>query len=237
MLKIKVKNPVVEINGDEMTRVIWKFIKDKLILPYLEIDIKTYDLGIKNRDQTKDQITIDSATLANKALEVIEAHWLFGLPSDRIDAIVHPQSIIHGFVEFSDGSVIAQAGPPDMRTPIQYALTWPHRTEGAGQQLDWTALSALQFEQIDHDTFPMIHFARNVIDQGGTSGAIFNAANEAAVEFFLEGKIHFGDIFELVASACETCQSHAEVSLDAILADDQAARKHVEEQVMHVSTS
>jgi 1-deoxy-D-xylulose-5-phosphate reductoisomerase len=113
------------------------------------------------------KITIDSATLMNKALEVIEAHWLFGLSADKIDVIIHPQSIVHSFVEFVDGSVLAQLGPPDMRTPIQYALTWPHRAEGCSRSMDWSSLRQMNFEPVDHARFPVVQLAYEVIRQGG----------------------------------------------------------------------
>jgi 1-deoxy-D-xylulose-5-phosphate reductoisomerase len=173
------------------------------------------------------KVTVDSATLANKALEVLEAHWLFGLPADRIDAIIHPQSIIHGFVEFVDGSVLAQAGPPDMRTPIQVALTWPERLPAAGRRMDWAELSGLSFEPIDHDTFPMIRLAWNAIREGGTAGAVLNAANEVAVEAFLSGEIRFADIFRLVVDACDACPPRSVTDLDGITAADAEARRWV----------
>ncbi len=170
------------------------------------------------------KVTIDSATLANKALEVMEAHWLFDLPAERIDAIVHPQSIIHGFVEFVDGSVLAQAGPPDMRTPIQVAITWPERCEATGHRMDWQSLGGLQFEPVDHDTFPMIRLAWNAIRAGGTAGAVLNAANEVAVETFLHGGIRFADIFALVADACEACPPRDAADLSEIINADVEAR-------------
>jgi len=173
------------------------------------------------------KVTVDSATLANKALEVIEAHWLFGLPAERIDAIVHPQSIIHGFVEFIDGSVLAQAGPPDMRTPIQLAITWPSRSAASGRTMNWAELSALDFEPIDHDTFPMIRLAWDAIRAGGTAGAVLNAANEVAVEAFLGGEVRFADIFGLVADACEACRPRSVTDLEGITAADAETRSWV----------
>jgi len=170
------------------------------------------------------KITVDSATLANKALEVIEAHWLFGLPGDRIDAIVHPQSIIHGMVEFVDGSVLAQAGPPDMRTPIQLALTWPARTPASGRRMDWASLTSLSFEQVDHDVFPMVRLAWEAISAGGTAGAVLNAANEAAVEAFLAGELQFGGILDVVQSACRVCSPRPAACLQDIAQADAEAR-------------
>ncbi len=173
------------------------------------------------------KVTIDSATMMNKALEIIEAHWLFGLGSDRIDAIVHPQSIVHSFVEFIDGSVIAQLSPPDMRLPIQFALTWPERAARVCTPLDWTALRGLEFQPVDHARFPAVALAAKVIDAGGTSGAILNGANEAAVEAFVAGKITFVQITNLVADALDSVPSVALESLSDVVAADSASRAHV----------
>jgi 1-deoxy-D-xylulose-5-phosphate reductoisomerase len=193
------------------------------------LDHPTWSMGRK--------ITIDSATLVNKALEVIEAHWLFGLDADRIDVIVHPQSIMHGFVEFNDSSVLAQMGPPDMKTPIQVALTWPQRLEGVGTPLDWTSLSSLAFEQVDHDTFPSIRMAGDVIRSGGTAGAVFNAANEVAVEAFLDGRVQFSDIWECIAEAMEALPATEIASLDDVLSADASAREVVARRVDALSST
>ncbi len=173
------------------------------------------------------KITVDSATMMNKALEIIEAHWLFGLPAEKIQVIIHPQSMIHSFVEFTDNSILAQLGPPDMKTPIQYALAYPHRHHSCSQALDWTTLGTLEFEQPDHDKFAAIALAYKVIEAGGTAGAIFNAANEAAVTAFLNRKIRFGRIVELVDQALAHIQPHSADSLDTILSADQRARAFV----------
>ena len=125
------------------------------------------------------KITIDSASMMNKALEIIEAHWLFDVTADQIAVMVHPQSVVHSFVEFADHSVLAQLGPPDMKTPIQYALTYPARPAGCSDAMDWTALSQLTFEQPDFDRFVSLRMAFEVVRAGGTAGAVFNAANEA----------------------------------------------------------
>ncbi len=183
------------------------------------------------------KITIDSASLMNKALEVIEAHWLFGLPADRIDVIVHPQSIVHSFVEFKDGSVLSQSGAPSMKTPIQYALTWPQRCDGCGPKLDWSALRQLDFEQLDHVTFPSITMAWDVIRNGGTSGAIFNAANEVAVEAFLDGRIKFGGIFELVESGVQSVAASPVECLEDVLKADCEARECVTERIASLGAS
>jgi len=155
----------------------------------------TWSMGAK--------VTIDSASLTNKALEVIEAHWLYGVESSRIGVVVHPQSIVHAMVEMADGSVIAQCGAPDMRTPIQYALTHPHRVVGCSQRMDIASLSRLDFEEPDLERFPALSLGYRVVDEGGTSGAVFNGANEAAVEAFLDRAIPFGRIGEVVGSAMD----------------------------------
>src|SRR5262249_34554606 len=137
------------------------------------------------------KITIDSATLMNKALEVIEARWLFDLPPEKIEVILHPESLIHSFVEFVDGSVLAQLSPPDMRLPIQFALTYPERISGPTQRLDWTSLGTIHFEAPDRETFPALDLGYEVARTGGTTGAVLNAANEAAVNRFLAGDLKF----------------------------------------------
>lgn len=173
------------------------------------------------------KVTIDSASLMNKALEIIEAHWLFGLPSSQIDAIVHPQSLIHSFVEFVDNSVISQLSPPDMKTPIQYALTWPDRFEGCSRTVDWTTLNRMDFEPVDHERFGSVKLAYEVIDRGGTAGAIFNAANEIAVQAFIDRKIKFGRITELVHDALSSIQVTSVNTLDDVMRTDREAREFV----------
>lgn len=174
------------------------------------------------------KITIDSATLMNKALEIVEAHWLFDLPGSRIDVVVHPQSIVHSFVEFTDHSILAQLGPPDMRTPIQYALTYPDRPAGCSEAMDWSKLATLTFEPPDRDRFPAVDLAYRVIETGGTAGAVLNAANEAAVQAFLERRIRFGRIVELVTEALETIEVRPVDSLAAVLDADREARAFVQ---------
>ncbi|MCE9589161.1 MAG: 1-deoxy-D-xylulose-5-phosphate reductoisomerase [Planctomycetes bacterium] len=177
------------------------------------------------------KITIDSATMMNKALEIIEAHWLFGLPASKISVIIHPQSVAHSFVEFSDNSVLSQLGAPDMKTPIQYALTYPDRPTGCSDALDWSKLSRLDFEQPDFDKFRSLKLAYDVIEAGGTAGAVFNAANEAAVAAFLERKVRFGRIVELVAEALQSIQARPADSLETILDADRRARRFVADLV------
>ncbi len=173
------------------------------------------------------KITIDSATLMNKALEVIEARWLFGLPAERIEVIIHPESIVHSFVEFRDGSVLAQLSPPDMRLPIQYALTYPERLEGPARRMDWQQLSTLHFEQPDQETFPALQLGYEVAVRGGTCGAVLNAANEAAVDRFLRGEMRFLDI----PRACRAALDHHEFdpapTLSELAACDRWARQEI----------
>jgi 1-deoxy-D-xylulose-5-phosphate reductoisomerase len=173
------------------------------------------------------KITIDSATMMNKALEIIEAHWLFNLPADRIEVLIHPQSIVHSMIEFVDGSVIAQLGTPDMRTPIQYALTHPKRLEGCSTRLDWSKIREMTFEQPD-ERFPALQLGYEVIHLGGTSGAVVNAANEIANEMFRAGNIRFGEIVqrvEAVLSRHKAAGFIAQPTLDDLLAADAWARK------------
>lgn len=173
------------------------------------------------------KITIDSATLMNKALEIIEARWLFDLAADQIGVIIHPESIIHSFVEFRDGSVLAQLSPPDMRLPIQYALTWPERVPGPAPRLDWRSLAALTFEQPDVDTFPALQLGYDVARRGGTCGAVLNAANEEAVRRFLDG----GLPFLAIPRVCRAVLAHHHYSARPTLAElaqlDRWAREEV----------
>jgi 1-deoxy-D-xylulose-5-phosphate reductoisomerase len=149
------------------------------------------------------KITVDSSTLANKGLEVIEAHWLFGVTYSQIEVVVHPQSIIHSMVEFLDGSVIAQLGKPDMRVPIQYALTYPERIVTQYPRLDFKTLSALTFSSPDIITFPILQLAFHAGKTGGTLPCVFNAANEEAVNAFLQGKLRYLDIFTVIHSVMD----------------------------------
>ncbi len=178
------------------------------------------------------KVTIDCASLTNKALEVIEAHWLFGFGSDRLGVLVHPQSIVHSLIETIDGSVLAQLGISDMRLPIQFALTHPDRSPGHTPRLDLASLARLDFEEPDERRFPALALARWVIDQGGTAGAIFNAANEAAVEAFIDGRIPFGRIGELTRDACDAIAPAPLAALGDALDADRRARQHVREAML-----
>jgi 1-deoxy-D-xylulose-5-phosphate reductoisomerase len=177
------------------------------------------------------KITVDCATLANKALEVIEAHFLFGLPYDRIEVVVHPQSVVHSFVEFVDGSVLAQLGVPSMELPVLYALSHPDRISDNGVPLfDPVALSPLTFEPIRAEQFPAFSLGVAAGRRGGAAPAVFNAANEAAVALFLAGAIRFGDIGVAIAGALDALGDLPGDAREAILAADTAARRFVQER-------
>ena len=173
------------------------------------------------------KITIDSATLMNKALEVIEARWLFGLSTNQIDVIIHPESVVHSFVEFVDGSVMAQLSPPDMRLPIQYALMYPERVPGPAKRLDWAALRDLHFEKPDLQSFPALQLGYEVAERGGTCGAVLNAANEAAVGRFLAGSLRFTDIARVCRAVLDAHEFQAQPQLADLLAADRWARQEV----------
>ena len=170
------------------------------------------------------KVTIDSATLFNKGLELIEACWLFDLPPSMIQVVVHPESIIHSMVEFVDGSVIAQLSPPDMRTPIQYALTYPQRRDGISRRMDWGSKFSFNFQPPDLERFPALKIAYRVAETGGTLGAVMNAANEVAVEAFMAGKIRFGRIPDLVGGTIDRHRVQTRPSLDDLLEADRWAR-------------
>ena len=173
------------------------------------------------------KITIDSATMMNKALEIIEARWLFDLPPSQIDVVVHPQSIVHSLVEFNDGSVLAQMSPPDMKLPIQYALNWPQRLEGPARRLDLTEALRLDFEPPDEDRFPALQLGREVAALGGTAGAVLNAANEAAVASFLAGELSFVEIVPACRAVLESHSFSPAPTLDELLAVDRWARQEI----------
>ncbi|MBI4471590.1 MAG: 1-deoxy-D-xylulose-5-phosphate reductoisomerase [Acidobacteria bacterium] len=180
------------------------------------------------------RITVDSATLMNKGLEVIEARWLFDIPAEKVDVMVHPQSIVHSMVEFVDGSVIAQLGTADMRQPIQYALTYPERLESAVAPLDWTTVPRLDFSPPDRMKFPCVELAYAAIQAGGTAPAVVNAADEVAVEAFLKQRIAFSDIPKLIAAALEDHTPARADSLDSVIQADAWARAHVATHVHRV---
>jgi len=170
------------------------------------------------------KISVDSATMMNKGLEVIEAHWLFGAPLEAIQVVVHPQSVIHSMVEYADGSVIAQLGQPDMRTPIACAMAHPERIESGAAALDFTTLGALEFERLDAQRFPCMRLAREALREGGTAPAALNAANEIAVESFLDGRLSFTGIAEVIESVLGETSVEPLVSLEQVYAADIEAR-------------
>ena len=173
------------------------------------------------------KITVDSSTMVNKGFEVIEAKWLFGLPADKIDVLVHPQSIVHSMVEFEDGAIKAQLGTPDMRLPIQFALTFPNRFDYGGDRLDLASVSALTFEHPDTDRFPALAIAYDVLRKGGTAPCVMNAANEVAVEAFLNGRIGYCDICKLIEKAVVSAPFTAYPSVDDYAACDREVRAMV----------
>lgn len=190
------------------------------VTPEQALDHPTWKMGPK--------ITIDSATLMNKALEVIEARWLFDLEPDQIEVVVHPESVVHSMVEFADGSVIAQLSPPDMRLPIQYALTYPDRCPCPGPRLDLTKSWALRFEPPDRETFPALDLAYEVMTRGGTAGAALNAANEVAVSRFLNGEMGFLDIPRACRAGLDQHEYDPRPTLDQLWKVDARTRLEIQ---------
>ncbi len=177
------------------------------------------------------KITVDSATMMNKAIEVIEAHWLFEMPVEKIEVLVHPESIVHSLVEFVDGSVIAQLGTPDMCLPIQYALTYPARVRGIAEHLRLDELGTLSFEKPRLETFRALSLGYEVAKTGGSAPVVFNAANEVAVQEFLEGRIKFASIVELIERCLEKHEVKNSVTLEELLKVDSWARENVLKEV------
>ena len=176
----------------------------------------TWDMGL--------MVTTNSASLVNKGLEVIEAHLLFDVPLDRIDVVVHPQSVVHSMVQFVDGSIIAQASPPDMRLPIALGLGWPDRVPRAAQACDWTQATSWTFEPLDTVAFPAVDLAKDAAKQGSTFPAVFNAANEEAVEAFHAGRIRFTDIVDTVESVLSEHSGSSELTVESVLDAEKWAR-------------
>lgn len=176
-------------------------------------------------------VTTNSATLVNKGLEVIEAHLLFGVPYGEIDVVVHPQSIVHSMVEFSDGSTIAQASPPDMRLPISLGLDWPHRIAGVGRPLDWTVAASWTFEPLDEEAFPAVKLAKSVGRAGGTFPAVFNAANEEAVDAFHEGRLGFLGILDTVQRVVDRHEAPGALTRETLAEAERWARTAAEKEI------
>lgn len=187
------------------------------VTPAQAVAHPNWDMGAK--------ISVDSATMMNKGLELIEAYYLFGIPEERIDVLVHPQSIIHSMVSYIDGSVLAQLGTPDMRTPISYTLAWPHRMTAPSARLDLGEIATLTFEAPDSERFPALNLAREALKTGGSAPTILNASNEIAVAGFLAGKLGFLDIPRVVAETLEKMPESAIGSVDDVLTVDGAARR------------
>lgn len=183
----------------------------------------TWEMGRK--------ITIDSATLMNKALEIIEARWFFGLPAGKIDVLIHPQSVVHSMVEFVDGATIAQLGPPDMRLPIQLALNYPNRFDGPALRMDWKKAFSLDFYPPDLERFPALALGLEVAEVAGTAGSVVNAANEAAVNAFLEKRLEFKNIVSVCRSVLEHHQYEQRPTLQRLLELDRWARKETEKWI------
>ena len=197
-----------------------------------EIERATPDEALRHPTwRMGDKITIDSATLMNKGLEVIEAHWLFDCSADEIEVVVHPQSVVHSMIELIDGSIIAQMGVTDMRHAIQYALTYPARHPSSLPPLDLTQLAKLEFYAPDTDRFPCLAFAYQALRAGGTMPAVLNAANEVAVAAFLASQIRFVEIPRLISAACAAHEPQPATSLESVLAADQWARDFVTQQI------
>lgn len=177
------------------------------------------------------KITVDSATLANKGLELIEAQWMFGLPPDRCQAVIHPQSIVHCLVQFTDGSMLAQLAPPSMTFPIQHALLYPERLRGVAPPLDLDRLFSLDFRPVDERRYPCLPLARAAMMAGGVAPAVFNAANEVAVAAFLAGRVPFLAIPELIDNTLQVTPNFEPVDLDAVLEADRAARQTTQSSI------
>jgi 1-deoxy-D-xylulose-5-phosphate reductoisomerase len=197
------------------------------ITPEQALKHPTWNMGPK--------ITIDSATLFNKGLEMIEAHWLFGVEMKRVEVVIHPQSIVHSMVEFADGSTLAQLSYSNMCFPIQYAVTWPDRVPNTLPPLDFSKLSRLEFFTPRYDDFPALNLARRAGETGGTLPAVMNAANEVAVAGFLDRQVRFSDIWQTVEEVMNRHTSVAHADLDAILQADQWARKEAQGYVKSVN--
>jgi len=194
-----------------------------------QIDAATPEQALRHPNWSMGpKITVDSASLMNKGLELIEAHHLFAMPSEEIDVLVHPQSVVHGLVEFCDGSVIAQLGPPDMRVPIAHCLAWPERIDGPAPRLDLAAHGQLTFEAPDFDRFPALRLAREVMATGGAAPTVLNAADEIAVGEFIAGRIGFSAIPALVEATLEKAAARGLLaepdSVEAAIAVDHSAR-------------
>ena len=193
------------------------------VTPELALNHPRWKMGPK--------VTVDSSNMMNKGFEILEAHWLFGIPVERIDVVVHPESIVHSLVEFEDGATLAQLSPPDMRVPIQYALSWPDRLPAERARLDLPALSALTFRAPDERRFPALRLVKEAAQVGGAQTAALSAADEVAVSRFLAGDIRYTDIVRLVSDVMERTSSAPCDSIEAVLEADRAARAFAREWI------
>lgn len=211
----EVRRLVVTASGGPFRRRTREELRD--VTPAEALAHPTWDMGRV--------VTTNSATLVNKGLEVIEAHLLFDIAYDDIDVVVHPQSIVHSMVEFVDGSTIAQASPPDMRLPISLGLDWPHRVGGVGQPLDWTKATSWTFEPLDETAFPAVSLAKQVGRAGLTYPAVYNAANEQAVDAFHEGRLSFLGIVDTIARVIDAHEPPSALTVESLAAAEDWARR------------
>ena len=218
-----IRGIILTASGGPFRRMSYEEMKD--VTPSEAVAHPNWDMG--------DKISIDSATMMNKGLELIEAYFLFGLPEKKIDILVHPQSIIHSMVEYVDGSILAQLGSPDMRTPISYSLAWPGRMEMPNANLNLADIGALTFETPDIEKFPALALAREALLIGKSAPAILNAANEEAVAAFLIGKVGFLDIARIVDETLERMSFKNIRSIDELLSIDSNARRVAQGLVAH----
>ncbi|WP_188211749.1 1-deoxy-D-xylulose-5-phosphate reductoisomerase [Neisseria sp. RH3002v2g] len=202
--------------------------------PFLNTDLSTFDSitpeqAVKHPNWSMGRkISVDSASMMNKGLELIEAHWLFNCPPEKLEVVIHPQSVIHSMVRYRDGSVLAQLGNPDMRTPIAYCLGLPERIDSGVGQLDFGALSALTFQKPDFDRFPCLKLAYQAMNAGGAAPCVLNAANEVAVAAFLDKRIKFTDIAQVVAHCLAQDFSDGHHDIESLLAQDAQTRRQAE---------
>jgi 1-deoxy-D-xylulose-5-phosphate reductoisomerase len=215
--EMAIKNIILTASGGPFRGLSQDKMRD--ITPELAVKHPNWSMGAK--------ISVDSATMMNKALEIIEAYYLFGMSADKINVLVHPQSIIHSMVEYIDGSILAQMGAPDMKTPIAHTLAWPDRMKTSGNTLDWKNLSQLTFEPVDHKAFPSINLAYQCLDAGLYACIIMNTANEVLVEQFLQGKIGFLDIVDTIARILEDYRKTNVTSLNDVIDLDSSVRKRI----------
>ena len=202
--------------------------------PFLNTDLSTFDSitpeqAVKHPNWSMGRkISVDSASMMNKGLELIEAHWLFNCPPEKLEVVIHPQSVIHSMVRYRDGSVLAQLGNPDMRTPIAYCLGLPERIDSGVGELDFSALSALTFQKPDFDRFPCLKLAYQAMNAGGAAPCVLNAANEVAVAAFLDKRIKFTDIAQVVAHCLAQDFSDSHHDIESLLAQDAQTRRQAE---------